>query len=91
MKNMILKTGFLASLVLVLALGVIIASQPASAKVLGPISNCPTYACPSNLSGWTSNGTCTTNYGHGCVEECSVFRQTSNGQLCKQTTNCNWW
>lgn len=91
MKKTILGTGFLAALVAVLALGFLAANQPADARPPGtPITDCPSIDCPENLTGWVKVDTCTTMYTPECVEICDVWRNSSTGELCKETTFCRW-
>lgn len=78
-QKLILRTVFVALLVAALAFG---AATTSFAR-----SGCPSSYCGST-SGMTYAGTCTNNLGHGCVEQCTVWR-ASNGSTCK--TNCNWW
>ena len=91
MKKLMLQAGFVTALAAVLVLGIVLVSSPASAKPApGPITDCPYLTCSSIPSGWVHDGTCDTDYGHGCVEVCNVYRNPSNGSRCKLTTNCAW-
>lgn len=92
MKKM-LQFSFLAVLVAVLGLGVVAITEPVTAQLKpapGPITDCPSLTCPTDLTGWSYSGSCTTYYAHDCVEQCTVY-QSSSGQKCKKTTNCAWW
>lgn len=82
-KKLVYKLGFSLLLLAILAVGFASVSSAAKLGLIG----CPTTSCPTT-SGYTYVGSCTNNYGHGCVEQCTKWR-APNGSLCK--TNCNWW
>lgn len=88
MKRNLLKSAFFAALCTVFTLGVMVVSTPTDAKSL---SNCPTLACPADLTGWEVDltgwflGRCKTYLGHGCYTLCKVYRNTSTGESCKST------
>ena len=82
-KNLVFKLGFSLLLVTVMVVG--FASSSAALKI-GP-AGCQSTACPFDLSGYTHVGSCSTDYGHGCIEFCTTYR-SPNGALCK--ANCNW-
>lgn len=83
-KKLIFKLGFSALLTAVMLVGFTATSD---AQLTIAPAGCPT-ACPTNLSGYSHIGYCTNNLGHGCVEECQLWRNNSSGAKC--SANCAW-
>ena len=75
---------FLLAVTAVLAAGLVSLAQPAAAGPFPVPSTCPTTLCPTNLHGWSSLGTCTSDQGAG-LETCQLYRNQETNQLCRRS------
>lgn len=67
-----LKVAFLVTLAAAMTFGLAtITSEPASAYV-----SCPSSQCPSNLSGYSWAGSCIRSV-HGCPEPFALYKDTN--------------
>ena len=82
-KTLVFKLGLAIATVAVILVG----SATVSAKAV-PLGNCPTLACPGNMSGYTFVRDCERPVGPGCTESCDVFRSPAGSQC---ATACQWF
>ncbi|MEO1087019.1 MAG: hypothetical protein AAFY88_22515 [Acidobacteriota bacterium] len=67
----------------VILAGVTALAAPAEAFPIPKPATCPAPLCPTNLHGWTSLGTCSSDQGSG-LELCELYRNIASNHLCRR-------
>ena len=83
------QLAFTLALAAVMALGAVALSSPPAEAQYGVA--CPNVICPSNLFGWTQDGSCQ-HLVNGCLHDCQQYKKQNPGwrfiSRCR-VTSCN--